>query len=61
MKELVKSEYLAPEAEVVMMETEKVVLQVTSILITTFDPLNPSNPSNPSSIEDSVERTELSW
>ena len=58
MKELVKSEYLAPEAEVVMMETEKVVLQVTSILITTFDPLNPPNPS---SIEDSVERTELSW
>jgi len=58
MKELVKGEYLAPEAEVVMMETEKVVLQVTSILITTFDPLNPSNPS---SIEDSVERTELSW
>ena len=58
MKELVKGEYLAPEAEVVMMETEKVVLQVTSILIPTFDPLNPSNPS---SIEDSVESDLVSW
>lgn len=58
MKELEKGQYLAPEAEVVMMETEKVVLQVTSILIPTFDPLNPSNPS---SIEDSVENDLVSW
>lgn len=58
MKELEKGQYLAPEAEVVMMETEKVVLQVTSILIPTFDPLNPSNPS---SIEDSVESDLVSW
>ena len=58
MKELEKGQYLAPEAEVVMMETENVVLQVTSILIPTFDPLNPSNPS---SIEDSVESDLVSW
>lgn len=58
MKELVKGEYLAPEVEVVMMGTETPVLQITSIFVPTFDPLNPSNPS---SIEDSVESDLVSW
>ena len=52
MKDLVKGEYLAPEAEVVTMGTEKMVLQITSLTIPTGDP---------SSIEDSIEAPEIDW
>jgi hypothetical protein len=58
MKNEHKGEYLAPETEVVKMETEKVVLQLTSLHIPAFNPLNPSEPS---SIEDSIEGEMVGW